>query len=113
MFERLRFPTLFAYVTNFGCLLLMFYAVRGSGSRLAWFAVAVGMALGAGTQALFRVPLPMFRIGLGACLGAFTLWIPVVLATSGFALIAAPFFPVYGVVVALSTKAMHHLRYRH
>ncbi|WP_395404833.1 hypothetical protein ACHMW6_01110 [Pseudoduganella sp. UC29_106] len=48
--------------------------------------------------------------GAGAFAGTVVLWTPVVLVTYGFALLYLPLFALYGVLVALASKAGGALR---
>ena len=113
VFNRLRFPAAFFFAASLLVLLQLYYAIGGSGSYLAISALAYGLVLGFVVQICVREKLPMRRVGLAAFLGAFTLWLPVVLVTYGFALAATPIFLGYAGAVVLGVFAASRVQKAH
>lgn len=101
MLNRLRFPAVWFFAASLLGLLHVYYAIRGDGWRLSVGALAYGLALGFVVQLCFRQPLPKLAVAVASFLGAFTLWLPVVVVTYGFALMATPVFIAYSLTVVL------------
>jgi hypothetical protein len=99
MFTRLRFPAMVFFATSLLGLLPVYYAIGGPGWLLAGGALAYGLILGFLVQLCIRQPLPRLRVAVGAFCGAFTVWLPVVMVTYGFALLASPLLFAYSFAV--------------
>jgi hypothetical protein len=101
MFSRLRFPAALFFVASLLGLLQVYSAIGGNGWRIAVSALVYGLVMGFAVQLCFREPAPKMRVAIGAFCGAFTLWLPVVAVTYGFALAATPVFVAYAAAVVL------------
>jgi hypothetical protein len=101
MVNRLRFPAALFFVASLFGLLQIYHAIGGKGWRLSVAALVYGLVLGVAVQACFRQPLPRTRVGVASFFGAFMLWVPVVLVSCGFALMATPVFLAYAGAVVL------------
>lgn len=110
MFNRLRFPALVFFISSLLGLLQIYYAIGGSGWRISISAIAYGLILGFVVQLCFREAFPKMRVGVAAFCGAYTLWIPVILVTYGFALTATPVFVGYAGAVMLGSHMAVLLR---
>jgi hypothetical protein len=99
MFTRLRFPAMVFFATTLLGLLPVHYAIGGPGWLLAGGTLAYGLILGFLVQLCIRQPLPRLRVAVGAFFGVFTLWLPIVVVTYGFALLASPAFFAYSFAV--------------
>lgn len=112
MFSRLRFPATLFFAASFLGMLALIGATGGAGWRFAAGALVYGLLLGFAVQMVFREPVPRARAAAGAFGGAFTLWLPVVLVTYGFALVAVPVFVAHAIAVAIGVSAASLLRRR-
>lgn len=101
LLNRLRFPSALFFVASLFGLLQVYYAIGGKGWHLSVAALSYGLILGVAVQACCRQALPKTRVGVASFFGAFTLWMPVVLVSYGFALIATPVFLAYAGAVVL------------
>ncbi len=113
MFDRLRYPALLFFGASLLGLLLVQFLFGGSLLGISLSAVGFGFGLGFVVQFLVRQSLPKLRIGVASFCGAFTLWLPVVFVTYGFALMATPLFIGFAAAVVLGTVAcrrMHRVR---
>jgi hypothetical protein len=95
MLNRLRFPAIWFFAASLLGLAQVHYAIRRDGWRLSIGALAYGLLLGFAVQLCFRQPLPKVEVVVASFCGAFTLWLPVVVVTYGFALMATPVFIAY------------------
>lgn len=101
MFKRLFCPVLFFFTASLLGLLQVYYTVAGNRIYLALAAFTYGLILGLVAQLCIRQPLPKVAIGVASFCGAFTLWLPAVLVTYGFALMATPLIVAYSLMVVL------------
>lgn len=101
MLNRLRFPAIWFFAASLLGLLQVYYAIRGGGWRLSLGALAYGLVLGFVAQLCFRQPLPKVEVAVASFCGAFTLFLPVVVVTYGFALMAMPVFIAYSATVVI------------
>jgi len=108
--QRLRYPVFLSYVATFSGLLLLNYQFGDSPLGLSLGVVLFGFSLGALFQLFSSQPLPKFRIGLGAFFAAFTLYLPIVVVTYGFALVYTPVLFIYAGIVVLGANLTKRLR---
>ena len=115
MFQRLRLPAPCFFVASAIGLLLLHRAIGGHGTYLSVAAVIHGFALGLLIQASFLERIPRSSIAVSSFLGAFLLWVPVVLVTYGLALMAIPIFVAYAasVVLGVHVATWHRARTQH
>lgn len=90
----------------------MYLAIQGPGWMLALWALGYGLLLGAVLQSSVSEVLPWRKVALGSPLGSGVLWLPVVLATYGFALMVAPIFFAYAVSTQLGARLALFVRRR-
>ena len=110
MLNRLRFPAVLFFTASALGLRPIYFALSANGWWQSASALAYGLLLGFAVQRCFREPVPRRRIAAGAFLGAFMLWIPVVLTTHGLALAATPIFVAYGAAATLGAAAATRLQ---
>ena len=112
MFAQLRYPASVFYVIS----LLGLPVIHLSSAGKLWMLLAglmlFGFTLGFAIQVLVRQPVPLMRIAMAAFWAAFTLWLPVVLLTYGFALMGIPLLVAYGAIVGLGACAAAALNRR-
>lgn len=112
MYHRLAIPGVTFFLASALGLLQMYYAIRGPGWSLALWALGYGLLLGAVVQSCVSEVLPWRKVVLGPMLGSGVLWNPVVLATYGFALMAAPIFFAYAASTLLGARLALFVRRR-
>lgn len=71
--------------------------------------VMCGLLIGA-LQGFFMKPSQHYAIGVGSFIGLLILWLPAVLATYGFALLALPFLAAFAKLVLVGAKLGTKLR---
>jgi len=71
-----------------------------------------GFTVGFSVQILVHQSVPLLRISMASFWAAFTLWLPVVLVSYGFALMATPLVAAYGAIVGLGAYAAAALNRR-
>lgn len=113
MLNRIRYPAVLFFTASVLGLWPIYFALSTNGWWQSAGALAYGLLLGFAVQRYFREPAPRRRIAAGAFLGAFMLWIPVVLTTYGLALAATPIFVAYAAAATLgATAATRRQRWR-
>ena len=101
MFARLRFPASVFYVISLLVLPVIHFSSAGNVWRLLGGLFLMGFAVGFSVQILVREAIPLLRISVASFAAAFTLWLPVVLLSYGFGLMATPLVAGYGAIVGL------------
>ena len=104
MFAQLHYPASVFYGANLLGLAVIHFSSTGHPMRIAGLFL-FGFAVGFCVQILVRDALPLLRISMASFWAAFTLWLPVVLVTYGFALMGTPILMTYGAVVGLGAYA--------
>ena len=112
MFDRLRYPASIFYVANLLGLAVIHVSSTGAIPMRIAGLFLFGFAVGFCVQILVREAVPLLRISMASFWAAFTLWLPVVLVTYGFALMGIPILIAYGAVVGLGAYAAGALNRR-
>ena len=105
MLKKLPFPAVTVCTASFVGLLQVYDVVGGHAWRLSSAALAYGFVMGFALQRVVREPIPRWRVALAAFAGSFLLWLPVVVVTYGFALMATPVFAASAGATVLGTVA--------
>lgn len=112
MFAQLRYPASIFPVVNLLGLAVIHVASMGPIQMRIAGLYLVGFAAGFCIHILVREAVPLMRIGMASFWAAFTLWLPIVLVTYGFALMGIPILIAYGAVVGLGAYAAGALNRR-
>lgn len=112
MFAQLRYPASVFYVGNLLGLAAIHVSSRAAIPMRIAGLFLFGFAVGFCVQILVREAIPLLRISMASFWAAFTLWLPVVLLTYGFALMGIPILMSYGAVVGLGAYAAAALNRR-